>query len=61
MPKRQKVQIIACADDPRAAGKTGEVIDEAPPGELTEGRWTVRVDAFWIADVLCESSEIRPI
>ncbi|OLE25500.1 MAG: hypothetical protein AUG49_10530 [Catenulispora sp. 13_1_20CM_3_70_7] len=60
-PKRQKVRIISCADDKRAKGKTGWIVDEAPPGELTQGRWTVHVDAFWIADVLCDSSEIRHI
>ncbi|MFF4356922.1 hypothetical protein [Streptomyces sp. NPDC001604] len=59
--KRHKVQIISCADDKRAAGRTGWIVDEAPPGELTQGRLTVKVDAFWIADVLCETSELRPI
>jgi hypothetical protein len=59
--KRQKVRIVSCADDKRAAGKTGWIVDEAPPGELTQGRWTVKVDAFWIGDVLCGPSEIRPI
>jgi hypothetical protein len=58
---RQKVRITSCADDPRAKGKTGRIVDEAPPGELTEGRWTVKVDALLIGQVLCESSEIRPI
>jgi len=61
MAKRQKVRVVSCEDDPRAKGKTGEIVDEAPPGELTQGRWTVKVDAFWIGDVLCESSELRPI
>jgi hypothetical protein len=61
MPKRQKVRILACEDDPRAKGKTGEIVDEAPPGKLTEGRWTIKVDAFWIAPVLCHSHEFRPI
>ncbi|MHC3471202.1 hypothetical protein ACYF6T_21245 [Streptomyces sp. 7R007] len=56
-----KVRIVACEDDPRAAGKTGTVIDEATPGKLTAGRYTVKVDAFWIGTVLCHSHEIRPI
>ncbi|MCT9093890.1 hypothetical protein N4G70_34295 [Streptomyces sp. ASQP_92] len=55
---RDEVQIVSCADDGRAAGKTGVILDEVPPGPLTEGRWTVKVDAFWIADVLCESGEL---
>lgn len=61
MLKRRKVRIVSCADDKRAAGRTGWIVDEAPPGELTQGRLTVKVDAFWIADVLCETSEITPI
>lgn len=61
MAKRQKVRIIACEDDPRAAGRTGEIVDEAPPGELTGGRWTVKVDALLIGPVLCHPHEIRPI
>ena len=59
--KRRKVRIISCADDKRAAGRTGWIVDEAPPGELTEGRWTVKVDAFWIGDVLCHASELTPL
>ncbi|NUP32148.1 MAG: hypothetical protein HOU01_10565 [Streptomycetaceae bacterium] len=59
--KRRKVRIISCADDKRAAGRTGWIVDEAPPGELTEGRWTVKVDAFWIGDVLCDASELTPL
>ncbi|SDL37716.1 hypothetical protein [Streptomyces indicus] len=56
---RDEVLIVTCEDDGRAAGKTGVILDEVPPGPLTEGRWTVKVDAFWIADVLCESGELR--
>ncbi|EPD56371.1 hypothetical protein [Streptomyces sp. HGB0020] len=59
--KRQKVRIISCADDPRAAGRTGEIVDEAPPGKLTQGRWTVKVDALLIGPVLCHPNEIHPI
>ena len=58
---KDKVLIVACEDDPRAAGKTGRIVDEVPPGPLTRGRWTVRVDAFWIGDVLCPTSELRKI
>ncbi|MFD9152299.1 hypothetical protein ACFWDF_34720 [Streptomyces diastaticus] len=56
---RDEVRIVSCADDGRAAGKTGVILDEVPPGPLTEGRWTVKVDAFWIADVLCEPGELE--
>ena len=55
-----RVLITSCADDPRAAGKTGTVIDELPPGSLTGGRWTVHPDPFWIGPVLCSTSELRP-
>lgn len=57
----RKVRIVACADDPRAKGKTGRILDETEPGPLTEGRYTVKVDAFWIGNVLCHSNELRPI
>lgn len=58
---RARVRIVACADDPRAAGKTGRIVDAVPPGPLTEGRWTIRVDVFWIGNVLCPSSELAPL
>jgi hypothetical protein len=58
---RDRVRIIACADDPRAAGRTGRIVDEVQPGPLTEGRWTVKVDALLIGNVLCPSSELQPI
>lgn len=58
---RARVRIVSCADDPRAAGKTGRIVDEVPPGPLTEGRWTVKVDAVLIGTVLCPSSELQPI
>jgi hypothetical protein len=61
MDKRQKVLILACEDDPRAAGKTGRIVDEAPPGRLTAGRYTVKVDALLIGPVLCHPREIRSI
>lgn len=56
---RDVVRIVACEDDPRAAGKTGRIVDEVPPGPLTGGRWTVKVDAPWIANVLCHSHELQ--
>lgn len=59
--KQRRVRITSCADDPRAKGKTGRIVDEVPPGPLTEGRWTVKVDALLIGTVLCHSSELRPI
>lgn len=58
---RARVRIVSCADDPRAAGRTGRIVDEAPPGPLTQGRWTVKVDALLIGTVLCTSSELQPI
>ncbi|MET8704312.1 hypothetical protein ABZW10_36485 [Kitasatospora sp. NPDC004723] len=58
-----KVEIIACADDPRAIGRTGRIVDEVPPvpGGLTQGRWTVNGIAWHIAPVLCHTSELRKI
>ncbi|MFH9983363.1 hypothetical protein ACH4ND_29905 [Streptomyces sp. NPDC017179] len=56
---REKVLIVSCADDPRVAGKTGRIVDEVPPGPLTQGRWTVKVDALWIANVLCHGHELQ--
>ncbi|MGW0920125.1 hypothetical protein ACWD3J_14045 [Streptomyces sp. NPDC002755] len=58
---RGEVRIVSCADDPRAAGRTGRIVDEVPPGPLTAGRWTVKVHAIWIGTVLCPSSELQPI
>ncbi|MFE2498603.1 hypothetical protein [Streptomyces scopuliridis] len=55
-----KVRIVTCADDPRAAGRTGRIVDEVPPGPLTEGRWTVRGISLLIAPVLCHAHELRP-
>ncbi|MGY3337581.1 hypothetical protein ACVW0K_003680 [Streptomyces filamentosus] len=57
----QKVLIVACEDDPRAVGKTGRVLDEVPPGPLTDGRWTVDRISIWIAPVLCRTHELRAI
>ncbi|MFB8407549.1 hypothetical protein [Streptomyces sp. NPDC055912] len=55
------VEIIACEDDPRAVGKTGRVLDEVPPGPLTQGRWTVDRISIWIAPVLVHAHEIRNV
>ncbi|MFD8142492.1 hypothetical protein [Streptomyces sp. NPDC059708] len=56
-----KVLIVSCDDDPRAVGKTGRIVDEVPPGPLTQGRWTVNGISIWIAPVLCRASELRVI
>ena len=55
------VLIISCEDDPRAVGKTGRVLDEVPPGPLTQGRWTVDRISIWIAPVLVHAHEIRKV
>ncbi|MEU3903299.1 hypothetical protein AB0F20_05720 [Streptomyces goshikiensis] len=57
----QTVLIISCKDDPRAAGRTGRIVDEIPPGPLTEGRWTVDRISIWIAPVLCRAAELQAI
>ncbi|MFE5619071.1 hypothetical protein [Streptomyces sp. NPDC056524] len=54
-----KVLITSCDDDPRAVGKTGTVIDQVPPGPLTQGRWTVTGISWLIAPVLCHTHELR--
>ena len=54
-----EVLIVSCADDPRAAGRTGRIVDEIPPGPLTEGRWTVYRISLFIAPVLCHTHELR--
>ncbi|WP_385622994.1 hypothetical protein PXH67_31600 [Streptomyces sp. P8-A8] len=55
-----KVRIVSCQDDPRAAGRTGRIVDEVPPGPLTGGRWTVNGISIFIAPVLCHTHELRP-
>ncbi|MDT9686719.1 hypothetical protein RND61_32340 [Streptomyces sp. TRM76323] len=55
-----KVLIVSCEDDPRAAGRTGRIVDEVPPGPLTGGRWTVNGISWLIAPVLCHTHELRP-
>ncbi|WP_420706982.1 hypothetical protein [Streptomyces sp. NRRL F-2664] len=53
-----KVCIVACADDPRAVGRTGRIVDEVPPGPLTAGRWTVAGIGLLIGPVLCHGHEL---
>ncbi|MFF5876734.1 hypothetical protein ACIQ9M_20115 [Streptomyces californicus] len=55
----QEVRIVACEDDPRAVGRTGRIVDEVPPGPLTNGRWTVHRVGLLIGPVLCHSQELR--
>jgi hypothetical protein len=56
-----RVLIVSCADDPRAAGKTGRIVDEVPPGPLTAGRWTVNGIGLLIGPVLCGTHELQRI
>ncbi|MFE3430391.1 hypothetical protein [Streptomyces sp. NPDC059171] len=56
----QEVRIVSCEDDPRAAGRTGRIVDETPPGPLTGGRWTVHRIGLLVGSVLCHSHELRP-
>ncbi|MEE4541215.1 hypothetical protein V2S66_04435 [Streptomyces sp. V4-01] len=54
-----RVLIVACADDPRAAGRTGRIVDAVPPGPLTGGRWTVHRIGPLIGPVLYTTEELR--
>jgi hypothetical protein len=54
-----KVLIVKCEDDPRAVGRTGYIVDEVPPGPLTQGRWTVTGVGFFIGPVLCGAHELK--
>jgi hypothetical protein len=56
-----RVLIVACADDPRAAGRTGRIVDEVPPGPLTGGKWTVHRIGPLIGPVQCATSELRKL
>ncbi|MEU2076619.1 hypothetical protein [Streptomyces sp. NPDC013489] len=56
-----EVFISSCEDDPRAAGKIGTIIDEVPPGPLTQGRWTVAGISILIAPVLCHGHELTKV
>ncbi|MFJ6611876.1 hypothetical protein ACIQPT_16545 [Streptomyces sp. NPDC091289] len=55
----QEVLIVSCDDDPRAAGRTGRIVDETPPGPLTGGRWTVHRVGLLIGPFLCHTHELR--
>lgn len=55
----QEVLIVACEDDPRAVDRTGRIVDEVPPGPLTNGRWTVHRVGLLIGPALCHSHELR--
>ncbi|MER5884243.1 hypothetical protein ABT160_10475 [Streptomyces sp. NPDC001941] len=55
-----EVRIVACADDARAKGRTGYIVDEVPPGPLTNNRWTVGGISWLIAPVLCHAHELKP-
>ncbi|MCY0961479.1 hypothetical protein [Streptomyces sp. H27-H5] len=57
--ENDEVKILACEDDPRAAGRTGRIVDGVPPGPRTNGRWTVRAVGLLIGPVLCHSHELR--
>ncbi|MFJ4343204.1 hypothetical protein [Streptomyces sp. NPDC088915] len=54
-----EVRFLACEDDPRAIGKTGRILDEVPPGPLTDYRWTVDQISIFIAPVLVHAHEIQ--
>lgn len=54
-----EVRITSCADDPRAVGRTGRIVDEVPPGPLTAGRWTVAGIGLLIGPVLCHTHELH--
>ncbi|WP_331735281.1 hypothetical protein OG590_40150 (plasmid) [Streptomyces goshikiensis] len=54
-----EVEILAGADNPRAKGKKGRILDEVPPGELTEGQWTVNRISILTGPVLCHPHELH--
>jgi hypothetical protein len=53
-----EVRITSCEDDARAAGRTGRIVDEVPPGPLTGGKWTVSGIGLLIGPVLCHTHEL---
>ncbi|WP_335939942.1 hypothetical protein [Streptomyces sp. PTD5-9] len=55
-----EVRITSCEDDPRATGRTGRIVDEVPPGPLTNYRWTVHRISPFIGSVLVHPHEITP-
>jgi hypothetical protein len=56
-----RVLVMACEDDPRAVGRIGIIVDEVPPGPLTQGRWTVRGLGLFIGPALCKASELKRV
>jgi hypothetical protein len=58
-----QVLILACDDDPQAAGRTGRIIDDLEPGEypshLTDHRWTVGGLGLLTGQRLCHTHELR--
>ncbi|WP_331719993.1 hypothetical protein [Streptomyces sp. NBC_00147] len=54
-----EVLVVSCEDDPRAEGRVGYVLDEVPPGELTDYRWTVAGLGLLIGNVLCHDDELE--
>ncbi|MFI7020118.1 hypothetical protein [Streptomyces sp. NPDC050164] len=55
----EEVLIVSCEDDPRAAGRTGRIVDEVAPGPLTDFRWTVNGIGILIGPVLCHGHELQ--
>lgn len=55
----EEVRILNCADNPRAKGRTGRIVDEVPPGRLTGGRWTVNSIGLLVGSVLCQAGELQ--
>ncbi|MFJ3221343.1 hypothetical protein ACIPLC_36170 [Kitasatospora sp. NPDC086801] len=58
---KDRVLIVSCKDDPRAVGRIGWIVDEVPPGPLTQGRWTVNGLGFFIGPTLCETAELQKV
>ena len=56
-----QVLIVTCEDDQRAVGRTGRIVDEVPPGPLTQGRWTVHGAGLLIGPLLCHTHELRKV
>ncbi|MDX3025351.1 hypothetical protein [Streptomyces acidiscabies] len=54
-----EVLIVSCEDDSRAEGRTGRIVDEVTPGELTDYRWTVNGVGVLIGPVLCHGHELH--
>ncbi|MFJ8824444.1 hypothetical protein ACIREE_21975 [Streptomyces sp. NPDC102467] len=56
-----KVRIVSCSDNPRAAGKTGRIVDEVPPGPLTGGKWTLGRIGVLTGSVLCATGQLQKL